>query len=73
MKIEIVTNYCSDDPKFSGDFCEVDIYIDEQLVISYGDYYHDKGWEKVEGFLDAVGYLVPNVEIKKTKTATYPC
>jgi major membrane immunogen (membrane-anchored lipoprotein) len=52
------------DEDFGGDCQGVDIYIDGKLVKSYGDYYHDKGEEKAEGFIDGVAYILGRNRIK---------
>ena len=37
---------------FGGDEFGVYLEIDGKKVVDYGDYYHDKGSEKVVGFVD---------------------
>lgn len=51
MIIEIRSRFLADDPELKGDYAAIEIYVDGALVQSYGDYYHDKGHEKAEGFI----------------------
>lgn len=53
IEILIITHYAKDDPQFVYDYCDIEIFVDGKLVKEYGDYYHDNGKEKVEGFIDA--------------------
>lgn len=64
MKIEIRTRYGSDDPEFKYDYYAVDIYINDQLIKSYGDDYHDKGYEKACGWLD--GFIAGHAYFRPT-------
>ena len=57
MQVKIVTHYSVDDLDFCGDYWSVDVYIDDEFYVSYGDSYHDKGHEKVEGLLDGLRYF----------------
>lgn len=52
--IKIVTHYSEDDPQFYRDYYCIEVFIDEVKVKHYGDHYHDKGRDKVDGFLDAL-------------------
>lgn len=56
MKIKIVTKYCNDDTEFMSDYLGVDVYVDDPLVRSYGDYYHDKGDIRAESFVEGLTY-----------------
>ena len=57
MNVKIVKHYSIEDPEFYGDYGSIQIFINGDLAIEYGDYYHDKGQEKVDGFLDALRFL----------------
>ena len=73
-KILIRTHYGLDDPQFMGDYYAVELFFDDDPipVLSYGDYYHDKGKEKVEGIVDLLKYLSGNtIEITKENVADY--
>ena len=52
-KVIVTYHYNEDDIDCSGDYCEVDIKFDKNIVFTAGDYYHDKGCKQVEGFLEA--------------------
>ena len=56
-KFEVVYHYSKDDPEFYGDYREVDIMEVDTVIKTYGDYYHDKGAYKIEGFLDALIFM----------------
>lgn len=55
--IEVITHYDVGDDDCIGDYRDMEILINKKQVVSYGDYYHDKGHKKVQGFIDAVKYL----------------
>ena len=57
MNVKIIKHYAKNDPKFDRDYTGIDIIIDGDLVIEYGDSYHDNGQEKSEGFVDALNYI----------------
>ena len=56
MKIEIVQIFDIEDKDFGGDYLEVEVYCNGDLISEYGDHYHDKGLERAEGFVD--GFLI---------------
>ena len=68
-EIKIITHYYNIDTNFGGDYAGVSVYLDNVLVKTYGDYYHDKGTEKSEGFLDGIKYIYPNIKVIKEKIA----
>jgi hypothetical protein len=50
-------HYPKSDKNMEGDYYDVTINVylgDEMLHMDYGDYYHDKGTDKAQGFLDAL-------------------
>lgn len=57
MYVKIVTHYSDQDPEFYGDYGSIEILINGVLAEEYGDYYHDKGREKSEGFMDCMEYM----------------
>lgn len=52
MKIKVITHYAKDDTGFFGDYLSIDIKISNRIVVSFGDDYHDKGLEKLEGWIE---------------------
>ncbi len=59
-----VTHYPEDDPKGNGDYYDIELLDAEGKVIAtFGDYYHDKGQEKAEGFIQGVEYAL-GVKVK---------
>ena len=72
MLIEVVTHYHQDDVRCSSDYIDMEIFVDGEFVKSWGDDYHDKGHEKVEGFLEAVEHFFGSdqeITIKRTHVA----
>jgi len=58
MHIKVVTHYQKDDVEFYGDYGSIEVFIDDEKKLEFGDGYHDNGQEKVEGgleFLDVLG------------------
>lgn len=54
MKIEIIKHYAKDDKDFCEDYYSITVKINGKKVRHYGDYYHDKGKEKAEAFIDGI-------------------
>ncbi len=69
-EIKVITHYFKEDEDYVGDYDSVEITIDGKTVITYGDYYHDKGGEKAEGFIDGLSYILgKKVEFNKEDIA----
>ena len=71
MTLTIITHYAENDPEFTSDYHSIGIYIDGELVREYGDSYHDKGKEKVEGYLNALDDLTMLDAIEHKSVADY--
>lgn len=56
-KILIVTHFTKDDEDCGGDYYDIEVFVDGKLAAEYGDYYHDKGSEKAEAFVDGVNFI----------------
>ena len=55
----ITTHYYEDDKEMHRDYAEITIEDEEGKIIAhYGDDYHEKGWDRSEGFVDGVKYLL---------------
>lgn len=55
--ITVTTHYPKTDPKMQSDYYDITIDVRGKGwdgAMQYGDYYHDKGYEKAEGYLDAM-------------------
>lgn len=65
----------SDEDCINGDYSWMEIRdSNDALLTDYGDYYHDKGLEKVEGFIDGFTILFgkkPKVEYKNVVSSEY--
>lgn len=72
--ITLTTHYPKNDPKFEGDYDSIDILVRAsdgwEFAIQYGDYYHDKGYEKAQGFVDAVQTILgPRIPLIRRNVA----
>lgn len=70
-QIDIIEHFAVDDPDCIGDYCSVEIRINNESVIEYDDDYHDKGQEKAQGFIDALKYLGCYIEPNTDQVADY--
>lgn len=54
----VTMHYPKSDKDFYGDYSDVTINVyggkDKSWHMDYGDSYHDKGWEKSQGFVDCL-------------------
>jgi len=71
LEIKIINHYGTDDPEFEGDYYQIEIFINDELIQTYGDYYHDKGWEKAEGFMDGIKAITDDYTLTKEDIADY--
>lgn len=60
IEVTILTHFSKDDTDCSGDYYDIEIIINDKVVMTYNDYYHDKGEEKATGFIDGLQYLSNN-------------
>lgn len=56
-KIEVIVHYEEDDIQCHGDYTGVDVVIDGEVIKEYSDYYHDKGLEKANAFIEGIVYM----------------
>lgn len=72
MYIEVISHYDKNEDEYcTGDYCAVTVKIDDKTCQRYGDYYHDKGEQKAEGFIDGVRYFNPDVNVIYIKIADW--
>jgi len=58
MKFRAVWHYCKDDPDCGGDYSGIDLFDGgSKKIASWGDHYHDKGADRLEGFVEGVEYV----------------
>ena len=55
MNITIKKHFAEEDTECISDYIDIEVFVDDELVYTAGDWYHDKGDEKVEGFIE--GYI----------------
>lgn len=70
-KVKVVMHFPKWDTKYYGDYSSIDVYIDGQCVTTYGDYYHDKGLDKVEGFIEGLRFFQPTFEVERVNVADW--
>ena len=56
MKAHIVLHFDKEDYSWEGEYREVDVVVDDKLIQKYGDDYHDKGYERAEGFINGLKF-----------------
>ncbi len=79
FKIDIVTHYDERDTEMGGDYVDITVTVtndDEVIFIEgFGDYYHNKAEDIVEGFVKGFTFLanqfVEKVVVNKTKKADW--
>ena len=71
VKIKVIIHYFSDDTTFNSDYASIDIYINDFKIKSFGDAYHDDGWERAESYLDGITSFMTDVEITVENIADY--
>ena len=61
----IIYHYPKSDDRCMGDYWTVDVCLNDSILTSYGDYYHDKGGEKATAFIQGYG-LGANLDVTPT-------
>lgn len=71
MKLKQVTHYPKSDPDCDGDYYDIELLSETGMVIvEYGDYYHEKGEEKMEGFIEGVEWVLgEKVKVERVDVA----
>lgn len=64
IKVEIVAHYVKNDEGMEGDYAAISVAVNGVKAAEYGDDYHDKGAEKVEGFVDALNFVYGEGNVK---------
>ena len=71
-KIVVTTYYPADDEEFIGDYSRIELRISlerdgkrVEYVFHFGDSYHDKGQEKVEGAMEVLQIFGPFEVVEK--------
>lgn len=70
MKLKQVTHYSKGDPSCYGDYYDIELLSETGMVIvEYADY-HNRGQEKMEGFIEGVEWVLgEKVTIEKKNIA----
>lgn len=71
VKIKVIIHYDVNDITFNSDYTSIDIYINGFKIKSFGDSYHDDGWERAESYLDGITSFMTDVEITVDNIADY--
>jgi hypothetical protein len=62
VKILKITHFAMDDPLCLRDYFDIELLNEAgEVIASFGDYYHDKGLEKAEGFILGVEFALGEV------------
>ena len=73
-EVTVIMHFCLDDPECGGDYCQVDLIINDKTARCWDDHYHDSGSEKCMSFIEGIKFaqgksiLVHNVDV-----ADYMC
>jgi hypothetical protein len=67
-----ITRYGEDDIDCGSDYYEIIIKSGPKTLATFGDYYHDKGWEKSEGFIQGLRVCYPELKVVEREVADYP-
>jgi hypothetical protein len=59
-------HYPKSDVNCEGDYWEVRLISDGKMIKGYGDYYHDKGSEKISAFIEGINYVTGNKPVVET-------
>lgn len=59
----VIVHYGEDDPQCISDYHRVEVFLNGKKVVEYADAYHDRGMDKVKGFLDALRLYEPELDI----------
>lgn len=55
--IKVITHFPTDDPECDGDYYDVEVFDQcGTRIVAYGDGYHDRGEEKVDGLIAGLRY-----------------
>lgn len=57
LNFKAVYHYPIYDEEFGGDFLGIELFHDGEMVQWFGDYYHDKGEEKLGGFIMGIKFI----------------
>ncbi|KKN53952.1 hypothetical protein LCGC14_0596900, partial [marine sediment metagenome] len=53
----IIYNVYPKEDDIGGDEWGIYLVLNGEIIVKYGDYYHDKGSEKALGFIDGYTYI----------------
>jgi hypothetical protein len=57
LKIKKVVHYAEEDKEFISDYYSIELFINGERIKKYGDWYHDKGDEKCDAFIEGIMYM----------------
>ena len=61
-KVEIQIFYPKCDKDFKSDYWYVKVLIDDKIIKSYNDHYHDKGLLKAKAFVEGLMYIQKDIK-----------
>lgn len=69
--ITVTTHYGTDDPECECDYYEIVVTSGRKKIAHFGDWYHDKGADKLAGFIQGLRLIYPDLEVKTRDVADY--
>ena len=68
LKVRTVTWYAEDDRDHSGDYWDIHLYVNGVFTEGFGDAYHDRGGDVLDGYLkglESLGFTLEQTFEKK--------
>ena len=69
LTIEVITHYPITDPECYGDYWDIEMLINGDLLLEFGDFYHDKGQEKIAGILSFLDIMSIEYVLEESQIA----
>ena len=70
MELDFVYHYEVDDKDCSGDYWDIEVFHKGELITEFGDEYHDRGMDKLEGFIEGIEWITDSdVIVNRTEVA----
>lgn len=73
MKITKIEHFAEYDKEFESDYWSIELKVKGKTIAEFGDWYHDHGREKCEGFIRGVEWALGKkieLEIKRVADAS---
>jgi hypothetical protein len=67
-----ITRYGDDDPEGDCDYYEIILKAGKKTLATFGDSYHDRGWERADGFIQGLRVVYPDLKVVEKRGEDYP-